>query len=81
MSNETAEKSEPTDATQELAIAARYAMIHVQELREAWRTGAISEHDGKGGTRSNRNVDVERRLANALNSWARSDASKSDRCN
>ena len=81
MSIETAENCEPVDATKELTIAARYALIHVQELREAWRTGAISEHDGKGGSRSNRNVDVEVRLSNALNSWARSDASKSDRCN
>ena len=81
MSIEKVENCEPTDATQELVIAVRYALIHVQELREAWRTGAISEHDGKGGLRSNRNVDVERRLANALDTWARSDISKSARCN
>lgn len=81
MSIENTEDCEPTDTTQELVIAVRYALIHVQELREAWRTGAISEHDGKGGLRSNRNVDVEVRLSNALNSWARSGASKSDRCN
>lgn len=71
MSIETTEKSEPTDATQELTIAARYALIHVQELREAWRTGAISEHDGKGGSRSNRNVDVEVKLTKALNSLSK----------
>jgi len=35
------------------------ALEHVQELREAWERGAISEHDGLGGTRSNRNVTVE----------------------
>lgn len=32
---------------------------HATELREAWRRGVIDERDGQGGTRSNRNVDVE----------------------
>lgn len=31
---------------------------HIKELAEAWERGVISEHDGKGGTRSNRNHDV-----------------------
>ena len=42
------------------------ALAHVQELEEAWRRGAITEHDGKGGTRSNRNVDVRAILADAI---------------
>lgn len=46
-----------TEATALFAI--QTALAHVQELREAWTTGALSEHDGKGGTRSNRNVYVE----------------------
>ena len=71
MSIENTEDCEPTDTTQELVIAVRYALIHVQELREAWRTGAISEHDGKGGLRSNRNVDVEVKLTKALNSLSK----------
>ena len=35
------------------------AHAHVLELREAWERGVIEEHDGHGGRRSNRNVDVE----------------------
>lgn len=50
-----------------LLAACRQALVHVEELREAWRTGAISEHDGRGGTRSNRNVEVEVALRGALN--------------
>ena len=35
------------------------AMVgHLDELRDAWLRGVISEHDGKGGTRSNRNAEV-----------------------
>ncbi len=36
-----------------------YAWWHLNELREAWRTGALDERDDKGGMRSNRNADVE----------------------
>lgn len=49
-----------------LNSAATSAHTHVEELREAWRTGAIEERDGLGGTRSNRNVDVEVALRKAL---------------
>ena len=49
-----------------LMLAAKEALSHVEELREAWRTGAIREHDGKGGLRSNRNVDVEVKLRKAI---------------
>lgn len=31
---------------------------HLEELRYAWERGCISEHDGKGGTRSNRNAEL-----------------------
>ena len=31
---------------------------HCEELRQAWERGALDEHDGKGGTRSNRNYDL-----------------------
>ena len=31
---------------------------HCEELRGAWERGALDEHDGKGGTRSNRNYNV-----------------------
>jgi hypothetical protein len=41
--------------------ALRLALTHVEELSFAWERGAISEHDGMGGTRSNRNLDTERR--------------------
>lgn len=49
-----------------LRAACEFALEHVRELREAWRTGALDERDGGGGTRSNRNVDVEVALRNAL---------------
>lgn len=42
----------------EMLAALRESREHVLELSEAWRTGALSEHDGLGGTRSNRNSDV-----------------------
>ena len=47
-------------------MACRKALEHVVELREAWRVGAITESDGQGGTRSNRNVEVEGLLRAAL---------------
>ena len=36
-----------------------HVLAHLTELRQAWETGAIRECDGKGGTRSNRNVECE----------------------
>ncbi len=39
---------------------------HLTELAEAWQRGALTELDGKGGTRSNRNRDVLVRLQTAL---------------
>lgn len=50
----------------DLRWACRQALEHVTELREAWRTGAIREHDSLGGTRSNRNAEVEAALVRAL---------------
>lgn len=49
--------------------AAREAWAHLDELRSAWMSGAISDHDGKGGQRSNRNVDVEVKLRYALEAY------------
>ncbi len=31
---------------------------HLTELADAWQRGCITEHDGKGGTRSNRNAEL-----------------------
>lgn len=31
---------------------------HLEELGDAWRRGIISEHDGHGGMRSNRNQEL-----------------------
>lgn len=60
--------AEPVTREHELIRqAAQAALEHVTELRDAWMRGALSEHDGLGGTRSNRNADVERRLYQALN--------------
>lgn len=50
-----------------LILAAQSALDHCEELADAWTTGAIGEHDGEGGTRSNRNHDVAIRLRKALN--------------
>ena len=49
-----------------LEVVLRDAHAHIEELRGAWERGAISEHDGKGGLRSNRNADVERQLRTAI---------------
>lgn len=49
-----------------LLAAAKAARKHIEELREAWERGCLSEHDGKGGTRSNRNADVDRQLRTAI---------------
>lgn len=64
--DELVEELERQIATRDLITAAKLALEHTQELREAWRTGALSERDGMGGSRSNRNVDVEHALRTAL---------------
>lgn len=51
---------------QRLLEACKAASLHVDELRHAWLTGAITERDGKGGMRSNRNVDVAVQLSAAI---------------
>lgn len=50
----------------ELLKTAKAAWEHVNELREAWRSGVLSEQAWCGGTRSNRNVDVEVALRNVI---------------
>lgn len=59
---------ESRDTLCDLVDAAHEALAYVWELREAWRTGAIADRDGKGGERSNRNVEVEVKLRKALES-------------
>lgn len=49
-----------------LVAACNAAIAHIEELRDAWMRGAIDERDGQGGTRSNRNGDVERMLRDAI---------------
>lgn len=55
----------------ELREAARESKQHVAELRDAWQRGIIRESDFaiKGGTRSNRNADLDAKLARALAPW------------
>ena len=54
----------------ELYQACEEVLEHLRELREAWSRGCINETDGKGGTRSNRNVDMETLLRKAMGqSW------------
>lgn len=40
---------------------------HLDELTEAWQRGVISERDGNGGARSNRNVELASALRKHLN--------------
>lgn len=49
-----------------LRETAKLALDHVRELEDAWRSGALTERDGKGGTRSNRNLEVRCSLETAL---------------
>ena len=49
-----------------LIEACKAAYDHTTELRDAWEKGAIHDIDGQGGTRSNRNADVNKTLALAL---------------
>jgi hypothetical protein len=49
-----------------VTFALTAAQRHTGELREAWQRGIIDERDGQGGTRSNRNVDVEVGVRKAL---------------
>lgn len=49
-----------------LATAIAMALTHTDELKTAWERGVISEHDGQGGLRSNRNAEVRRALQAAL---------------
>jgi hypothetical protein len=49
-----------------LVEACRAALAHTEELREAWQRGVLDERDGLGGRRSNRNVDVNVKLRQAL---------------
>ncbi len=54
----------------ELRAASVAALKHVEELRDAWVRGVIDDRDGRGGTRSSRNVDVEVALRKALDRLA-----------
>jgi hypothetical protein len=49
-----------------LIVAAQQALEHLRELEEDWRRGVISEHDGKGGLRSNTNAWRANALRDAL---------------
>jgi len=49
-----------------LVKACGAARQHVHELEDAWQRGAIQDLDGKGGERSNRNIEVRNLLRAAL---------------
>jgi hypothetical protein len=53
-------------AAPDLLAVCKATLEHISELQEAWRTGAITERDDLGGTRSNRNVDVRVNLEAAI---------------
>lgn len=46
-------------AAPDLLAVCELALSHVEELREAFRSGALTGADGKVGLRANNNVDVE----------------------
>ena len=50
----------------DLLAACKAAEDHIEELREAWQEGRLSEHDRMGGMRSNRNLAVQSLLLKAL---------------
>lgn len=65
-------RTSPLEAVAEkLAEACEAALEHTRELRDTWMRGAIRELDsiGMGGTRSNRNVDVESKLYAAITDY------------
>ncbi len=57
---------DPAAALAAAREALEAAQSHVLELEDAWARGVLSEHDGKGGTRSNRNIVVRNAVAAAL---------------
>lgn len=61
-----AQLGERDERIRKLEEAARAAYAHVIELQDAWIRGVLSEHDGLGGTRSNRNDDVLHLITHAL---------------
>ena len=50
----------------QLLAACMAAKAHTDELECAWSVGSISEHDGRGGARSNRNREVTRQIEAAI---------------
>lgn len=62
----TADLAAAKTEVERLKEATVVALEHVVELRDAWMRGAIRDCDGHGGLRSNRNVDVEHVLRNAI---------------
>ena len=49
------ENKRKLEAGAQVLGALEEALLHLEELEEAWARGIIHESDGKGGTRSNRN--------------------------
>jgi hypothetical protein len=39
---------------------------HIDDLADAWMRGGLYDRDGSGGTRSNRNADVQRLLEKVI---------------
>lgn len=62
--NPDVSKAAPT--YDELVAALQVCHAHLAELRQAWGRGAIDENDGKGGTRSNRNAELEVKVRTIL---------------
>lgn len=57
---------ELAESNADLLKVVRVAREHLCELADAWRRGILSEHDGRGGERSNRNVEIIRQLETAI---------------
>lgn len=52
----------------DLRAALQRAVDHMAELTDAWVRGSLSEHDGRGGERSNRNEECLRAARAVLDS-------------
>lgn len=65
--SETAAKLAVAEERLQVAVAGlKVVKMHIDELEDAWQRGCIQESDGKGGERSNRNVELRVALARRI---------------
>ena len=66
LENASAQRDGSLAQVEALRGALRETVEHIEELEDAWRRGALSEHDGQGGTRSSRNLWLRVKLRKLL---------------